>query len=205
MSEKVNVRASMIELGTWVGDIRGGGFVQPDGTSGLVYFFDTQADAQKAADLYEAKQVARLHAEEQLAQQLAKGQIAGPQTVPEIRQFETGATRDADIDKFDYEGFLSPIVLRRYAEYMHKHCKQSDGKLRASDNWQKGIPILQYMKSKWRHFMGTWSAIRLNQDPEQGPLMLEDLDDLEESLCAELFNTSGMLHEILKLRGSTKC
>ena len=90
MSEKVNVRASAITPGTWVGHIKSNGFVQPDGTSGLVYFFDTQADAQKAADLYEAKQVARLHAEEQLAQQLAKGQIAGPQTAVEIRQFETG-------------------------------------------------------------------------------------------------------------------
>jgi len=81
MSEKVNVRASAITPGTWVGHIKSNGFVQPDGTSGLVYFFDTQADAQKAADLYKIKQVARLHAEEQ---------IAGPQTAVEIRQFETG-------------------------------------------------------------------------------------------------------------------
>jgi hypothetical protein len=121
-----------------------------------------------------------------------------------IRQFDSGATRDADVDKYDYEGFLSPIVLRRYAEYMHKHRKQSDGKLRDSDNWQKGIPIIQYMKSKWRHFMDTWSAVRLNQDPEQGPLMPEDLDNLEDSLCAELFNTSGMLLEVLKKRHGNK-
>ena len=140
--------------------------------------------------------------EEQLAQQLAKEQMAGPQTASEIRQFESGATRDTDVDKFDYEGFLSPIVLRRYAEYMHKHRKQSDGKLRASDNWQKGIPILQYMKSKWRHFMDTWSAIRMNIDPEYGPCVPEDLCELEESLCAELFNTSGMLYEILKSKGA---
>ena len=54
-----------------------------------------------------------------------------------MRTFDTGATRDSDNDKLDYEGFLSPLVLRRYAEYLHKHRKQSDGKIRTSDNWQK--------------------------------------------------------------------
>ena len=110
----------------------------------------------------------------------------------EIRKFESGATRDSDENKLDYEGFLSPIVLRRYAQYMCKHRKQSDGQLRDSDNWQKGIPIAQYMKSKWRHFMDTWSQWRAKIDH---PI---DQYDIEESLCAELFNTMGMLHEILK-------
>jgi len=50
------------------------------------------------------------------------------------RYCNTGATRDVDNDKYDYEGFLSPIVLHRYAQYMHKHRLQSDGELRDSDN-----------------------------------------------------------------------
>jgi len=105
-----------------------------------------------------------------------------------MREFETGATRDNDKDKLDYDGFLCPFVLERYAEYLHKHRTQADGKMRASDNWKKGIPIKVYMKSKWRHFMRTWGLLYLKWQPEE----------LEESLCAELFNTMGMLHEVLK-------
>ena len=54
-----------------------------------------------------------------------------------IRKFETGATRDTDEGKLDFEGFFSPIVMERFAEYMNKHRRQSDGQLRDSDNWQK--------------------------------------------------------------------
>ncbi len=116
-----------------------------------------------------------------------------------MRQFETGATRNDDTDKYDYEGFLSPLVLERYAEYMHDNRKQADGKMRDSDNWQKGIPIEQYMKSKFRHFMSTW---RLHRDKlatnSTNSLFILFKAELEESLCAELFNTMGMLHELLK-------
>lgn len=105
-----------------------------------------------------------------------------------MRKFESGATRDDVGEKLDYEGFLSPIVLRRFAQYMHEHRKQADEKMRDSDNWQKGIPISVYMKSKWRHFMTTW---RCHRHPGYG--------DIEESLCAELFNTMGMLFEVLRI------
>ncbi len=111
----------------------------------------------------------------------------------QIRQFETGATRDTDIGKLDYEGFLSPMVLQRYAQYLHKHRIQSDGQLRDSDNWQKGIPVTEYMKSKARHFMSTWLIHRGVKLYDKGTLI-----DLEESLCAELFNTMGFLFELLK-------
>lgn len=106
-----------------------------------------------------------------------------------IRKFETGATRDTSVDKLDFEGFLSPIVLKRYAEYLNEHRVQSDGKLRDSDNWQKGIPLDVYMKSKLRHLMDTWLSHRSYSDV-----------DIEVALCAEIFNTMGMLHEILKLK-----
>ena len=109
-----------------------------------------------------------------------------------IRQFDSGATRDTDVGKLDYEGFLSPLVLKRYAEYLHKHRIQSDGKLRDSDNWQKGIPIKEYMKSKARHFFTTWLWHRN-----------KSIDiDIEDTLCAELFNTMGMLLELLKIKES---
>jgi hypothetical protein len=107
-----------------------------------------------------------------------------------VRRFETGATRDADDGKLDYEGFLSPIVLQRYARYMHQHRVQPDGKLRDSDNWTHGIPQRQYLKSLWRHFMDVYLLKR-------GFGKLAVVPDIEEALCAVLFNASGMLHEVL--------
>lgn len=104
----------------------------------------------------------------------------------EMREFASGATRNVDEDRLDPEGFFSPAALECYMQYMHKHRKQADGKLRASDNWQKGIPLDAYMKSKWRHFFESWSIHR------------GKAGDMEESLCAEIFNTFGYLHEILK-------
>jgi hypothetical protein len=76
-----------------------------------------------------------------------------------VRTFGTGATRDLDVNKLDFEGFLSPLVLKRYAEHMHKARKLPDGSLRASDNWQLGIPKDAYMKSMFRHFFDVWSPI----------------------------------------------
>ncbi len=107
-----------------------------------------------------------------------------------IRTFETGATRDTEDGKPDYEAFLSPQVLIRFGEYMDHHRKQSDGTLRSGDNWQKGIPKSAYMKSMWRHFMDVWVLHRGGQ-PKSGA-------DIEDALCAMLFNVQGMLHEVLK-------
>ena len=105
-----------------------------------------------------------------------------------MRTFDTGATRDSDETKLDFEGFLSPAVLQRFGEYMNKHRKQADGGIRASDNWQKGIPIDAYMKSMWRHFFDVWKQHRglAGQEP------------IEESLCALMFNVMGYLFETLK-------
>lgn len=107
-----------------------------------------------------------------------------------MRVFETGATRNTDEHKLDYEGFLSPIALERYAQYLHKHRFQADGKVRDSDNWQKGIPFNVYMKSLWRHFMDLWKLHRGYTADES----------LEDALCAIIFNAQGYLHENLKLR-----
>lgn len=112
-----------------------------------------------------------------------------------MREFDTGATRNDNPDRLDYEAFLSPIVLQRYAQYLHKNRKQADGKMREGDNWQKGIPQEVYMKSKFRHFMDTWLYYR-GFDSDQTS------NDIEVSLCAELFNTMGMLFEILKDRNA---
>lgn len=107
-----------------------------------------------------------------------------------IRSFDTGATRDTDEGKLDFEGFYSPIVVNRFGEYMTENRVQSDGSLRDSDNWQKGIPLDAYMKSLTRHFHDVWLAHR----------GYESRDELEKSLCAVLFNAQGYLYEILKER-----
>ena len=114
-----------------------------------------------------------------------------------MRTFDTGATRDSDDTKLDYEGFLSPLVLERYARYLNKHRKQADGNVRDSDNWQKGIPPAVYMKSLWRHFMDMWKIHRLQFHS------CYVTEDFEEAICAVLFNASGYLHELLKQHDSS--
>jgi hypothetical protein len=108
-----------------------------------------------------------------------------------MRVFATGSKRNVETGKLDFEGFLSPLVLERFARYMHHHRRQRDGALRDSDNWQKGMPRDVYMKSAWRHFMAWWMAHRQWQPstPRQ----------LENALCGVLFNASGYLHEHLAI------
>jgi hypothetical protein len=107
-----------------------------------------------------------------------------------MRKFESGATRDTDEGKFDYEGFLSPIVLDRFAAYMHENRVQADGNLRDSDNWQRGIPLDAYMKSMMRHFMDVWALHR--------GFVAKSGVGMEEALCAMMFNVMGMLFETMR-------
>lgn len=119
----------------------------------------------------------------------------------ETRYFETGATRDAEGTKPDYEGFFCPLTFAAYGEYMTKHRKQTDGKLRDSDNWQKGIPLPAYMKSLFRHFVQLWTLHRgypVYDDKTGLPLTVTDV------CCAILFNTFGYLHETLKAERTSK-
>jgi len=80
--------------------------------------------------------------------------------------------------------------MERFAQYMNKHRKQSDGNLRDSDNWQKGIPLNAYIKSKFRHDVDLWFHHR--EMPEKAR------ESLEDCLCAIMFNVQGYLFEILK-------
>lgn len=112
-----------------------------------------------------------------------------------MRNFLTGATRDSDENKNDYEGFLHPLVIEAYGDYMRLHCKQADGTIRNGDNWQKGIPKSAYMKSAWRHFLDWWYLHR-------GIKRFDTTDHhaitKQEVLCALLFNVMGYLYEELK-------
>lgn len=108
----------------------------------------------------------------------------------EMRQFETGATRNIDVDKHDPEGFLHPLVIEAFNQYMHKHRLQADGTQRDSDNWQKGIPKSAYMKSMWRHFHDVWLHHR--------GFYMNAKEPLEEALTALMFNVMGYLLETIK-------
>jgi hypothetical protein len=110
-----------------------------------------------------------------------------------IRKFETGATRSDDTDRYDPEGYLSPLAIERFSEYMLKHQYQADGSKRDSDNWQKGMPIESFMKGMWRHFLHLWLRHRgyHPNDRKAG-------STIEEDLCAIIFNAQGYLHTILR-------
>jgi hypothetical protein len=115
-------------------------------------------------------------------------------TDPKMRVFAGGATRDTDQNKLDYAKGLSPIVLKRYMEYLAKHRKTAEG-LRAFDNWKNGIPQDTYLSSDLRHMIDVWLAAQGFQSEQ----------DIEDSLCATIFNSTGMLHELLKKRGYLIC
>lgn len=113
------------------------------------------------------------------------------------RQFKTGATRDTDTSKIDPEGAISPLVVRRFAQYM-RECQTRNvppgQTVRASDNWQKGIPFDSYAKSLARHhldFGELHDGFPVTDDKGQ-PVTLE------VALCAMLFNVQGYLFELLK-------
>lgn len=110
-----------------------------------------------------------------------------------MRTFESGATRDTDVGKPDYAGFLSPSALQEFGRYMVKHQVQADGSLRASDNWKKGMPLDAYLRSGVRHVVDLWAAHEANGD----------LDGRLDLACAVLFNVQGYIHETLKEREKT--
>jgi hypothetical protein len=107
------------------------------------------------------------------------------------RIFETGAVRDTDERKLDYEGFLSPFALEAMAKYMDFHRELPDGTLRKSDNWQLGIPPEAYMKSLYRHVIDAWKWHR-------GGDLRSNETNIIFALCGILFNAQGYLHELLK-------
>lgn len=101
-----------------------------------------------------------------------------------MRDFETGANRSNDAGKFDYEGFLNPLVLEVFAAYMDVNRVQADGAIRASDNWQKGMPSDVWVKSGLRHTIDFWKINRGVAVPE-GEL---------GAVGGILFNIMGWIH-----------
>ncbi len=109
-----------------------------------------------------------------------------------IRQFDTGANRDADQDKLDYEGFINPLVTKRFAEYMHKNRFLKNGDFRDSDNWQslfgdKHLDVC--IKSMVRHM----EDLKLHHRGYSE----ETTEKIEDSICGIIFNANAYLFKLL--------
>ena len=117
----------------------------------------------------------------------------------QIRKFESGATRDTNVGKLEYARFISPIVLKRFAEYMDLHRKQTDGNLRDPDNWQNLFGDKHEdvcMDSLWRHLMDVWLINKGSSN--------EAREDIESALCAIMFNVQAWLFKVLKDKQNRK-
>lgn len=82
----------------------------------------------------------------------------------EIREFwEWYWNRNSDNGKYDIEGFINPLVLDKFYEYMHHHRFLENWEMRNSDNWQKWFWEEHYevcMKSLLRHVHDLWMEHR---------------------------------------------
>jgi len=109
------------------------------------------------------------------------------------RIFETGSSRNSDEGKLDYAGFNAPIVEWIFAQYMHKHRFLEDGTMRASDNWQKGFPQEEILKSLVRHVKDLELIAAGYNLTEHG----KDVS-MTDVLCAIRFNTNAYILSIVK-------
>ena len=159
---------------------------------------EREANKQKLADFMKELGLRGLNPHNQTPAVNIKKLEEKAKAVTNMRTFDTGATRDSDEGKNDYEGFLSPLVLEAFGDYMAEHQIQSDGSRRSSDNWQKGIPINAYMSSMLRHVFDLWRLHRgwpVKAEKRAGVMKFPTKKTL---LCSILFNVQGYLHELLK-------
>jgi len=122
-----------------------------------------------------------------------QGATQTSETMSDHRTFVSGATRDTDKGKLDYEAFLCPRTMLRYAEFMHKHRTMGDGSIRDGDNWQRGIPLDALIKSGTRH-TEDWKLHHRGYSECA-------TETLENSLCGVLFNVLGYLKQVLDGKG----
>jgi len=101
-------------------------------------------------------------------------------------EFVTGATRSSE-NLYDPAGFLNPRVIQTYCEYMERHRVQKDGKTRASDNWQRGMPSSRAYRSLLRHTFDVWLVSRGYRAKSA------DCGGIEDALCAVIFNAMVLL------------
>ncbi len=110
-----------------------------------------------------------------------------------LRKSDTGAIRNSDVDKINYQGALSPLVLESYGQYIQKHSLLPDGTRRNNKNWQKlfGTPKEHRqvcIESAWRHF------IDLLKEHDG----YDSQDGIDEALGGLMFNIQAYWFSLLK-------
>jgi hypothetical protein len=116
-------------------------------------------------------------------------QTNGP--APAVLDFESGATRNCKEHELRYDGFLSPLALQLFAEYMHKNRVTADGSIREPDNWQKGIPDASYVDSLLRHVIDIWMIYRGWESKAR------DGGDKRAAIAGAMFNVQGLAHNLV--------
>lgn len=106
--------------------------------------------------------------------------------------YDSGVMRSGE-PLFDPDGFLNPAVLERFCIYMAAHRTMPDGQVRASDNWQSGPSHGRPKRALKRHVLDVWLLERGYSGRES--------DNLEDALCAVMFNAMAELWELLQERG----
>ena len=114
------------------------------------------------------------------------------------RVFKSGAIRNNTIGKFDYEGFVNPAVENSFARYMHRHRKMEDGTYRDADDWQKGIPIEEIIKSMLRHVCDIHLLHRGYEVIDEKGIKV----DFEDCLNAVKFGVNAYILYLIKQRKS---
>lgn len=134
--------------------------------------------------------------------------------MPEIRKFDTGATRDTSSGKLEYFGFMHPLCDYSFANYMNHHRTMADGSLRDSNNWWGGFPKITVLQSLCRHIedlklinAGYFVYEYRTDKIAERKVFVNCLDPLpenykeitEEECCNAIrFNSQAYLLEILK-------
>lgn len=96
------------------------------------------------------------------------------------KQFQSGAIRDNEDNKYDFIETISWTALNRFAKYMtEKKTKYGSG------NFKKGIPIDSYERSLLRH-VHKYLVNKYESGNEE---------PLEDHLSAIVFNVFGIIHE----------
>ena len=113
----------------------------------------------------------------------------------ELRNFDTGAIRDNDDSKINYQGALSPLVLEAYGAYIQKHSLLPDGTRRNNKNWQNLFGTHEEhrqvcIESAWRHFID----LLMEHDG------YDSRDGLDEAIGGLLFNIQAYWFSVLKER-----
>ena len=112
-----------------------------------------------------------------------------PQNKAAFRTSSSGATRDLNDGKKQYDKFIHPLVIERFADYMQGKRAMPDGSSREGDNWWNGFPREWLIESMGRHYQDTLLHTKGFHEATT--------EDEETALCGLLFNVQSMLMEVL--------